>query len=523
MKKFLPLLQLGFPASLFGLVVCYALGGCSTRREESSEWAGLPPQVDFNFHVKPILSDRCFKCHGPDNNARKAGFRLDTEEGAFAALDSLGKDHAIVPGDLGESVLYQSITATDPEVVMPPPSSNLTLTKYEIALIGKWIDQGAVWKKHWSLLPPVKTSPPAVKQTNWPKNEIDRFVLHQLEQKGLTPSPEASKETLLRRLSFDLTGLPPTVEEVDAFLADPSPNAYEKAVDRLLASPHYGERMGVEWLDLARYADSHGYQDDGMRNSWPWREWVIKAYNQNLPYNQFITWQLAGDMLPNPTREQLLATSFNRNHPQTQEGGVVDEEYRVEYVADRTNTFGKAFLGLSMECARCHDHKYDPISQKDYYSLFAFFNSNNDSGIIPYNGEASPTVIIPSPEAEAKLKFIHEKVMPLENALNPENYRQNFQSWLASAEKNPHYSENKAGLVGWFHFEEPQQEDKFKNAAKTKLTAKLSGDADKKPVVIAGQSGNGRKLIGDAGISFGKELDFDRHQPFSISLWVNPL
>jgi hypothetical protein len=307
-------------------------------------------------------------------------------------------------------------------------------------------------------------------------------------------------------------------------MKDTSPDAYEKAVDRLLASPHYGERMAVEWMDVARYADSHGYQDDGMRNSWPWRDWVINAYNQNLPYDKFITWQLAGDMLPQPTKEQLIATSFNRNHSQTQEGGVVDEEYRVEYVADRTNTFGKAFLGLTMECARCHDHKYDPVSQKDYYSLYAFFNSNNESGIIPYNGEASPTLILTSEEADKKLAFIREQMTPLQKALEPAHYRQSFTTWLSNARQTPDkFTSGNDQLVGLFHFEESTEEKEFKNAVKTKLQGKVSGDMDKKPLVVPGRDGNGRKFIGDAGINFTKEMDFDRHQPFSISIWANVL
>lgn len=512
---------------IFAAAVLYGLGGCGREKPKADTnnfQAALPEKVDFNFHIKPILSDRCFACHGPDVNKREANLRLDTKEGAFAAFDSLGKHHAVIPGDLDGSVLFQRIISKDPDEKMPPANSNLTLSDYEIALIEKWINQGAGWKEHWSFIPPTKPELPAVKQKEWVKNPVDQFVLNRLEQKGLQPSPQASKETLLRRVSFDLTGLPPTVEEIDKFLNDKSPNAYEKAVDRLLASPHYGERMAADWLDLARYADSHGYQDDGMRNSWPWREWVINAYNKNLSYDKFITWQLAGDMLPNPTKEQLLATSFNRNHPQTQEGGVVDEEYRVEYVADRTATFGKAFLGLTIECARCHDHKYDPISQKDYYSMFAFFNNNKDSGIIPYNGEASPTLILPSEEAEAKLKFIKEQINPLEKALQPDNYRENFESWLATAEKTPQkFTKNHSELIGLFRFDDPQEELEFKNAVPTKLKSKVSGDPERNPVVIPGKFGNARKLIGDAGISFTEELNFDRHQPFSISIWANLL
>ncbi len=513
---------------LFLGAMFYSLGGCNRTESSSvisdSLQAVLPDQVDFNFHVKPILSDRCFACHGPDPNTREGNLRLDTEEGAFAAIDSLGERHAIVKGNLNKSMLFQRIVSKDPDEMMPPANSNLTLNDYEIGILTKWIEQGAQWKEHWSFIPPTKPEVPKVTQKEWVKNPIDNFVLNRLEQKGLKPAQEASKEILLRRVSFDLTGLPPTVAEVDAFMKDTSPNAYEKAVDRLLASPHYGERMAVEWLDIARYADSHGYQDDGMRNSWPWRDWVINAYNQNLPYDKFITWQLAGDMLPNPTKEQLIATSFNRNHPQTQEGGVVDEEYRVEYVADRTNTFGKAFLGLTMECARCHDHKYDPVTQKDYYSLFAFFNSNNESGIIPYNGEASPTVILTNEETDKKLSFIREQMAPLQKAIEPTHYQQNFEKWLEASRLSPDkYNLNSNQLIGLFHFEESAQEKEFKNAVKTKLTGKIAGDMDKKPVVVPGVEGNGRKLIGDAGINFTKEVDFDRHQPFSISIWTNIL
>ncbi|CAN5834960.1 DUF1553 domain-containing protein [soil metagenome] len=506
-----------------GVVLFSLLGGCSRSEFASAELqARLPEKIDFNFHVKPILSDRCFACHGPDANKREADLRLDTEEGAFAALDDMGKRHAIVRGNLRGSEMFQRIVSTDPELMMPPPNSNLSLSDYEIAVLEKWIEQGAEWKEHWSFIAPRKPELPKVQHGKWARNPIDHFVLARLEREGLQPASEAPKEQLLRRVTFDLTGLPPTVEEVDAFLADTSPNAYEQAVDRLLASPHYGERLAVEWLDVARYADSHGYQDDGMRNSWPWREWVIKAYNQNLPYNEFIKWQLAGDLLPQPTKDQLLATSFNRNHPQTQEGGVVDEEYRVEYVADRTNTFGKALLGLTVECARCHDHKYDPISQKDYFSLFAFFNNNNDSGIIPYNGEASPTIILPSPEAEEKLQALRGKMRPLEERLRPEHFRAGFEKWLPLARQNPDkFAKGKVGPLAWFKFEEPQAELEFANAAAGPAKAKLSGDKDRRPQVVPGKSGQGRRFIGDAGISVSEELNFDRFQPFTVSLWVN--
>jgi hypothetical protein len=335
-----------------------ALAGCggSLPSEVELAYNSIPERIDFNFHVKPILSDRCYTCHGPDNNARKADFRLDTEEGAFSSLTSGG--HAFTAGNLQKSKAIARMVSEDTEFMMPPPESNLALSVREQAIIAKWVEQGAHWKDHWSFIPPEKTGIPKISDSSWPvKNSIDNFILSRLESEGLKPADPAAKATLLRRVSLDLTGLPPTVADLDRFLEDISPNAYEKVVDRLLSSKHYGERMAIDWLDVARYADSHGYQDDGMRNTWPWRDWVIKAYNDNMPYDQFLIWQLAGDLLSDPTAAQLIATCFNRNHPQTQEGGVVDEEYRVEYVADRTNTFGKAFLGLTMECARCHDHK----------------------------------------------------------------------------------------------------------------------------------------------------------------------
>ncbi len=287
--------------------------------------AGVPDRVDFNFHVKPLLSDRCFKCHGPDDRQRKGGLRLDVQASALATLES--GHRAVVPGSVSKSELVRRITSTDPKVMMPAPDSHLALDEIEKATLIRWIEQGAEWKPHWAFIAPKTPAMPAVTTAGWARGEIDRFVLAALEAKGWTPAPEASRETWLRRASFDLTGLPPTPAEIDAFLADARPDAYDRAVDRLLASPAYGERMAADWLDIARYADSHGYQDDGMREMWPWRDWVITAFNRNLPFDDFITWQLAGDLLPNPTQEQRIATGFNRNHMQSQEGGIVAEEY----------------------------------------------------------------------------------------------------------------------------------------------------------------------------------------------------
>lgn len=369
--------------------------------------------VDYNIHIRPILSDRCFKCHGPDANQRKANLRLDTREGALAALKDNPNAHVIVPGDADQSEVFLRISSSDTSIQMPPPKSNLSLTKNEIDLIEKWIEQGAKYKPHWAFIPPVQTALPKVDEEQWPANEIDHFILARIEASGLTPNQPADRERLLKRVSLDITGLPPSIGMQNSFMADQSEDAYEKMIDQLLSQPQYGERMAVYWMDVARYADSHGYQDDGLRTMWPWRDWVIHAFNKNYPYDQFVTWQLAGDLLPNPSKEQLLATGFNRNHKITQEGGIIDEEYRVEYVTDRTNTFGKAFLALTFECAHCHDHKYDPISQKDYYRTFAFFNRVPEKGLVGDIQLASladpPKIKITSEEVQNILTFINKR------------------------------------------------------------------------------------------------------------------
>jgi len=371
----------------------------------------MPDVVDYNYHIRPIFSDRCFKCHGPDANKRKANLRLDTPEGAYAAFKDNPSMHAIVPGNPEASDAFQRLITKDTSLRMPTMSSHLTVTQHEIDLIEKWIKQGAVYKPHWAFIQPVKASLPDADE-DWVRNPIDYFVYAKMAEKSLKPSPEASKEQLLKRVCLDLTGLPPTIEMQDRFLKDESPQAYEKVVNELLSSKHYGEKMAIQWLDLARYADSHGYQDDGLRTMWPWRDWVIHAFNSNYSYAKFVTWQLAGDLLPNPTKEMLLATGFNRNHKITQEGGVIDEEYRVEYVNDRTNTFSKSFLALTFECARCHDHKYDPISQKDYYSTYAFFNQVPEKGLfgtIDASFADPPNMSISTKDVQSILKFIHKK------------------------------------------------------------------------------------------------------------------
>jgi hypothetical protein len=385
--------------------ILWTTHSCSSKDE-------IPDSISYNTHIRPILSDKCFKCHGPDANKREAGFRLDTEEGAMRALQS--KDgFAIVPGKPDESILYLRLIDEDPAIMMPPPEANLSVSEQEKVLIKKWIEQGGKYEKHWSFSPVTKPSVP-IQGKSWAKNEVDHFILRKLKEEHLDPSDSEDAYLLLRRMKHDLTGLPPTMEEQEAYAnLDDLEKAYEEAVDAALASPHYGEKMAILWMDIARYADSHGYQDDGYRTMWPWRDWVIHALNENYSYKKFITYQLAGDLIPETTKESVLATGFNRNHKITQEGGVIDEEYRIEYVTDRTNTFGKGLLALTLECAKCHDHKYDPISQKEYYSTFAFFNQVPEKGIV---GDISlgsladpPKISISDEDIESILDFINKQ------------------------------------------------------------------------------------------------------------------
>lgn len=394
------------------IFICMLLFSCQTeqtvQQEEFAVDSSIPEQIDFNFHVKPILTDRCYTCHGPDENTREAGLRLDIEEGAFAALGKNLDRYAIVPNKPKESTLVDRIYTEDPDDVMPPPESNLTLSANEKEILKKWIEQGAEWKKHWAFIPPVNQIPSVIDELNFVKNDIDVFVLNKLKEYNLSPSSQAKPEYLLRRAAFDLTGLPPEQEDIEDLIMDFTQEKYEAYIDLLLSTDAYAERMTADWLDLARYSDTHGYQDDLERIMWPWRDWVIHAFKENMPYDKFVSWQIAGDLFPNPTKEMIVATAFNRNHKITQEGGVIPEEYRVEYVSDRTQTFGTAFLGLSVECAKCHDHKYDPISQKDYYSLYAFFNNVPEKGLIqPYGAIPKPYVLLTKEEINSNLDFIN--------------------------------------------------------------------------------------------------------------------
>jgi hypothetical protein len=372
--------------------------------------AAAPPAaaVDFNRQILPILSDHCFTCHGPDESKRKAKLRLDTKEGAFGELRHGGR--AIVPGKLDESELIRRITSADADEVMPPSGKGKPLSPAEIEFLKRWVAGGAPWTQHWAFVAPHRPPAPSVGDAAWPRSPIDRFILARLEREGLKPSPEADKPTLLRRVTFDLTGLPPTLVELDAFLADNSPQAYERVVDRLLASPRFGEHMARYWLDAARYGDTHGLHLDNYREIWPYRDWVIKAFNGNLPFDQFVTQQLAGDLLPKPTPEQVIATGFVRCNVTTNEGGSIEEECYVRNVVDRVDTFGMVMLGLTAGCARCHDHKYDPLTQRDYYSLFAFFNSIDEKALDGNDARYAPMVQVGTPEQLTDVAKARERV-----------------------------------------------------------------------------------------------------------------
>lgn len=382
-------------------------------------FAGPPPTpIDFDRQVRPILSNNCFQCHGPDEEVRQAGLRLDLRAEALEPGDS-GKA-AIVPEKPDESPLVKRIYSPDKKRVMPPPKSNKALTEAEKGVLREWIAQGAKYQTHWSFSPPKGPAVPAVKGEAWVRTPVDRFILARLESEGLRPSPEADRATLIRRLTLDLTGLPPTPSEVDAFLNDRSSDAYPKVVERLLGSPHYGERMALDWLDASRFADTHGFHIDSARDMTRWREWVIEAFNHNMPFDQFTTEQIAGDLLPDATLSQKIASGFNRNHMITYEGGAIPEEYLTAYIVDRVNTTGTVWLGLTVGCTQCHDHKFDPMTQKEFYQLYAFFNNVPEQGLDGRNGNASPAIPVPSAEQRQTLERLAANIRELEPKLKDE-------------------------------------------------------------------------------------------------------
>lgn len=504
--------------SVLFISVIFTLNSCHNEVKNTKQLNNTIPEiVDYNIHIKPILSDRCFACHGPDKNAIKAGLALYHEEGAYAELEENPGHFAIVPGKTDQSEVVRRIMTKDQEEVMPPPESNLTLNDYERELIKKWIEQGAVYKPHWSLIPVQKPVVPKVEKEDWVSNPIDNFILSKLEAIGLEPEEKASREKLLRRVSFDITGLPPTIEEIEDFLNDESEHAFEKVVDRLLSSVAYAERMTSRWLDISRYADSHGYQIDFYRSMWPWREWVIKAYNENKPFDEFLTWQMAGDLLPDATYEQKLATGFNRNHSINQEGGIVKEEFRVEYVADRTNTLGAAVLGLTLECARCHDHKYDPISQKEYYQLYGFFNSVDQKG---GNRQApGPSVTYPVEELDKLRNYLKQITQNQTQKLKTRKEEilndGKFISWIDNYKVE---SENQDA-------QNPTPEDyfSFDNLDSTSTFGTTNKNNKEIPEKLvepkAGKYAGGLFVGNGYHFDLGKQEYINEKEPFSVSFW----
>ncbi len=477
--------------------------------------------MDFNLHVRSILSENCFACHGPDAMAREADLRLDTEEGAFAPLKVTEGAYAITRGNPGKSELYKRIISDDPDYMMPSHGSNLTLNDEEIEILRRWIEQGAEYKPHWSFIKPVKHDLPQVENSEWPENPIDYFVLEKLENEGLEPSENASKEKLLRRVSFDLTGLPPTVDELNEFLNDDSPDAYEKVVDRLLDSQAYGERMATEWLDLARYADTHGYQDDGPNEMWPWREWVISAFNRNMPFDQFTTWQLAGDLLPEATREQKLATGFNRVHQQNQEGGIIGEEYRMEYVADRIYTTGTTFLGMTMQCARCHDHKFDPVSQVEYYEFAAFFDNVNDTGQIPNEGASGPTILLPDDETDKLITYLDDQIAGKEQHLTDlkTSKVEEYVRWQQQSNDPERVQSDIPGPIAHLDMNAIQGDTAVTVKAGDAEVGRISGTLQP----VDGKIDDALEFSHGNYINLGRNIaQFERTDPFSFSFWINP-
>ncbi|MDA7865945.1 DUF1553 domain-containing protein [Akkermansiaceae bacterium] len=461
--------------------------------------------IDFNRDVRPILSDTCFKCHGPGET--KGDLRLDDREDALDA-------GVLSPGDVARSEIVKRLKSHDPEELMPPPEANKTLTPKQIQTLETWIAEGAEYDDHWSLVPPKRDA--GVKS-------LDHFIDKRIKEAGLESQPEADRRTQIRRVTLDLTGLPPTPEEVEDFIADKSPDAYEKLVDRLLASDAYGERMAVAWMDAARYGDTSVMHADGPRDMWPWRDWVIKAYNSNMPFDQFTVEQIAGDLIPEATVSQKVASGFNRNHATSDEGGAFAEELRVEYVADRVQTTANVWMGLTMECAQCHDHKYDPISQKEYYQFFAFFNNTTDPGMQTRNGNQAPVVEVPDEERMKRLAGLDQQLTASDEKI--EGYRNlvarspEFQKWVAKkseeARKNGS-TKQPDGLIHWFPINEAA------NDFRDEITGSAAvAEKGKFEVSDRGKS-KALKLNGRTQFKFDTSVHVEFDRPFSITGWVKP-
>ncbi|AXT60553.1 DUF1553 domain-containing protein [Aquimarina sp. AD10] len=502
------------------LTIVFSCGGPDIPETIALEYKELPDKLDFNQDVKPILSDKCYLCHGPDKAKISAGLQLHSAETAFSELPESPGKYAIDPGSLKKSEMFYRIISEDPKIIMPTPESHLTLTAKEKAILIKWIEDGAEYKDHWAFIPIEKTDPPKVKAKELVRNPIDNYVLSKLEKHQLSFTKEADKEILLRRLSFDLTGMPPTVKEIDDFLNDSSANAYEKQVDRLLASERYGEQMALEWMDVARFADTHGYSVDRYRDMSPWRDWVIDAFNKNQPYDQFITWQLAGDLLDNPTKEMKLATAFNRIHPQNMEGGIVNEEFLIEYAGDRATTTGQALMGLTVACAKCHDHKYDPVSQKNYYEMTTFFNNINESGQISWNDALpTPTMLWTTEEEEKMLEYMANLVKENETevAKTTQELMPKSHQWIASKSYAGIKLSNK-GLVGSYDLNNTSLVNSIRTSQKGTMKREYT---EGQPIdLVTARKGKGIKFNGDTWLDLKEVGVFGRHEPFTVGVWA---
>lgn len=498
----------------------------------------LSEEISFNRDIRSILSDKCFHCHGPDAENQDSAFRLDTQEHAF---EDLGGYAGIVPGDLEASELHLRIRSDEEGMQMPPKEAVRQLTEAERDLLDKWILAGAPFEKHWSFEPVAEKIAVPDAGGDWAKNEIDRFIFDRYSKKELQPNKPATSERWLRRVTFDLTGLPPTLEELDAFVGNDNAQTRDQVVDRLLKSDACAERLATEWMDVARYSDSFGYQRDDERLVWPWRDWVIDAFRENMPFDQFVTWQLAGDLLPNATREQILATAFCRLHSHNKEGGVALEEFRVEYVSDRAHTFSAALMGLTLECARCHDHKYDPIKTKEYYEISSFFANLDERGLISYFTDATPTpaMPIPSPEQETRLEQAAAEIQAAEEKLDLaiQKASDDFEAWLSEQRHSvdePGQPEI-GGLTASVSFEEflpVVKEESLDEEGKERDPETMHGLGNDVPAtkmavtthrnsLTEGKLGKAIKLTGDDAIWLPGISHYDRDQPFTVSLWIN--
>ena len=467
--------------------------------------------VQFNRDVRPILSNNCFQCHGPDAQHREAELRLDRQQGIEGAFGSAG---------LAGSEGWERIISSDADLRMPPPESHKELSPPEIEILKRWIEQGGSWQDHWSFLAPQRPPIPQTPFDKWGVNPIDAFVGNRMKARGLSPSPPADRERWLRRVTFDLTGLPPTVEEIDDFLRDRSMDAHERVVDRLLESDHFGERMALAWMDAARYGDTSVYHADGPRDMWPWRDWVIRAYNNNLPFDRFTIEQIAGDLLPSSTIDQKVAAGFNRNHGTTDEGGAIAEEYRVEYIVDRIKTTSTVWMGLTMECAQCHDHKYDPISQQEYYQFFAFFNQSTDKGMQTRNGNAEPRIDIFDPLNRFKQRSVERQLASLETerATHLTTITSDFQAWLkersGEVDRSPKAPEDCLARFTLDH-------ESGKQVA-NQIVDSQAGQVEGEPKWIAGKLNQAFRCDDKTYLNLGNLAGFERTDAFSYGAWIYP-